>query len=76
MKPQKKPKTWRAIALLTLVGLLVLSVAYPIANQASDKAKTVTLIVWGSLLAISYLGYGAYRVFLFHLDRKAKRNKK
>ena len=52
-----------AFLAITMILAVLLGIAYPIAKNASDKARYITLIVWGSLASISYLGYLIHAIY-------------
>ena len=43
-----------------MILLVILGIAFPIAKNASDSARRITLIIWGCLCGASYLGYTIY----------------
>lgn len=75
-----------SVASITVILAVLLGIAYPIAANGSEKARDITLIVWGCIAALSYLAYLIYAIYEYktnYLDmhrtpaqqEKAKRKK-
>lgn len=52
-----------AAIVIAVIFVVILAVAYPIAQGASDTARLVVIIVWSSLLGLSYLAFIIYAVW-------------
>ena len=57
-----------SVIVIAIIFLVILAIAYPIANQASNTARKVFLVVWGTLLGLSYLAFTIWAIIEYKLN--------